>query len=221
MASFLRRLVLRRIVGVALAFTLVGAAVGIAAATVTSNPGNPGPFVGCLSLADGSISQVAPPPASGPFGGVCTNGDDMQISFGAGVSVSRVWHIEHSGGGGATAAGFADESLQDIPAGLTITYDGGRTGGSFVGNVSACTYDFRLFIQVSDQALGTLVLRSAGNIAHSTGVRVDTTPHVTVRGTTGLAHWHAVCRTSSSTYIDVPDFSIDVYFRTDTTSPFS
>jgi hypothetical protein len=144
----------------------------------------------------------------------------MQITFGAGVSVSRVWHIQHSGGGGATAAGFADESVQNIPAGMTITVESGRTALSFVGNYSACSYDFRIFIQVSDQAtFGTLVLR--GGSTNGTTIRVYTAPRVTVQGTTGPAHWHAVCRTSSNTYIDVPDFSIDVYFRTDTTSPFS
>ena len=75
MAPSLRRLMSGRIVGVALAFTLVGAAVGVAAAAVISDPG---PFTGCLSAKKGDIYNVAKS-ATTP---VATCGkNDTQITF--------------------------------------------------------------------------------------------------------------------------------------------
>lgn len=65
----------RRLVGVALAFTMVGAAIGVAAGAVLSNPG---PFVGCLSKS-GQVYRVAKPPATVPVGSCAKN--DTQITF--------------------------------------------------------------------------------------------------------------------------------------------
>jgi hypothetical protein len=212
--SLLRRLPRRLLAGV-LVGVLVGIPVGIAAADVTSDPG---PFTGCLSLFDGSISQVTS--GSLPFGGSCTNGDDTQITFSnaqaPGTSVSHVWHIAHTGGGGASAAGFTADSGQDIPAGTTITYDPARTIPSFVGiRYPPCAF-FSLTIAVSDQLNGDLKLQARGR-----GGFVFVQPGVTIRGTTGTAHWTAICRSASGAYLEVPDFSIDVYFQVVVTAPFS
>ncbi|MGH2408480.1 MAG: hypothetical protein ACRDF7_10440 [Candidatus Limnocylindrales bacterium] len=214
----------RRVVGIALASVLVGAVAGIAVADVASDPG---PFTGCLSNFDGTISQVAK--GDVPFGGSCTNGDDTQIIFSndqtAGLSVYHEWHIAHTGGGGATSAGLADSSIAEIPAGTTITYDVSRTAASFTGNFGTCRI-FELEIAVSDQpnvphvGTGLLILNNQGG-----GPRVATTltanhPLVTIRNATGPAQWHVWCQGPGSTFRAIPDFNIDVYFHTETTTPF-
>jgi hypothetical protein len=65
----------RRILGLALAVTLVGTVVGIAAAVVSSDPG---PFTGCLTKS-GTIYSVAMPPATTPLK-ACGKGE-TQITF--------------------------------------------------------------------------------------------------------------------------------------------
>jgi hypothetical protein len=260
LASRIRRLP-RRLAAVALAGVLVGTAVGVAIADVTSDPG---PFTGCLSLFDGSISQVAT--GSIPFGGTCTNGDDTQITFsnaqgptgdtgatgpkgpkgdrglpgsqgipgpqgipgvaGAGVSVAHKWHIAHTGGGGATSSGLAGSSVDTIQAGTTITYDAAATLKSFVGNWGACTRSFELDIAVSDRpnaphAVGGLLVVVTVNVGAMSHLQLGTnTPQVTIRATTGQAGWKVWCQTSSG-FINIPDFSLDVFFSTLTPTPFS
>jgi len=131
LGASLSRLASRRALGVVLAFTMIGATMGVVAAAVVSNPG---PFTGCLGK-NGDINKVAIS-ATAPKSACGKDQTQVIFSNGSGGGVGPTGATGASGPTGATGADGADGAAVDPCAAIAGTYlqTGTTTGFDQFGN---------------------------------------------------------------------------------------